>query len=340
MHCYLKGSSGTHCLLAYLLLSFAICQAQGQSGSGYFSPDVYEKYRIDHYDTEDGFIQNGVVDMLLGPQDYLWVNNQSGLIRMDGQRERFYYSGNTSFLKGRRLYNPGFYLEDGSLIFRDLNDNFLKVVDTELQPAGQGTFFHESLSYQKVLPGISVDSRDLEIFDVPDLKTAANAKIIRLGADTLYVEHQNQLYYFENGQLIQQLGLPNREQRSDLFVLKGQLFYINTKNQLRYFKIDRGIINPGLPLSCADTGQPLICQNDLNIFVDKTEQIILVLDGLVWLVRLMDGQLKAKELLEQDQKTPNKIIWSPKLNRIFISDSKERRRTHFPFLVNWMFTPF
>lgn len=75
-------------VLLLFLYPFAAAQAQ---------PD----YKIVHYSTGNGLIQNSAGDVLLDTNGFLWIATQGGLCRFDGMRFRLYNSSNSPMLADR-----------------------------------------------------------------------------------------------------------------------------------------------------------------------------------------------------------------------------------------------
>lgn len=83
---------------------------------GLFRPAAAQTdYRITHYTTDNGLVQNSVTDLELDPNGFLWIATNGGLCRFDGAQFRLYNSTNSFFHTNRidRLL-----LDSGRLIVR------------------------------------------------------------------------------------------------------------------------------------------------------------------------------------------------------------------------------
>lgn len=310
-------------VIALVLSALSLFDGSAQSRDSYFHPSTYEKYIVDHYDTSDGFIQNGVSEMLLDTHNYLWVNNQSGLIRMDGQRKQIYYSGNTPFIKGRRMVMQSYYLKEDQLLFKDIEGDHLIITGTELTSKGKSILKENGAFFEEVLSGIPIQYNTLEKFNIPGYQVGTTGTLIQIKAGCLYIRLKDQLYYYEEEQLVQQIKLPDYNQQSQLFVLDEQLYYLTVNDDINYYKINPRGLSPIFQLKCEDCNQTLSNQEYFKVYRNKLDHLILHIKNELWLVTQNAGQLEAQKLIRNFEQITSGIIYNPELDLLFISSAIE-----------------
>src|SRR4051812_45109808 len=64
-------------------------------------------YYIQHFNDENGLVQNSIKGIEIDKEGYLWLGTEMGLVRYDGSNFRLYNKTNSPMLKTNRILNIG-----------------------------------------------------------------------------------------------------------------------------------------------------------------------------------------------------------------------------------------
>lgn len=169
----------------FWLYPWAVTQAQTN-----FQPD----YKIAHYSTENGLIQNSARDLLLDTNGFLWIATQGGLCRFDGMRFRLYNSSNTPMLadrvshlmqtsSGKVLVRLAF---ERRIVYR-INKDYQLEKDTGLSTGAPVFYGNKSDAVRMVSPR----GTPLPAFLMGDISNCPGCMSV----------DEHRFYYFHNGQV-------------------------------------------------------------------------------------------------------------------------------------------